>query len=170
MTSDKQLDANRRNALRSTGPKTAAGKANVSLNPIKHGLLSQKVLLPNEDEAALSEFSAGMRECLQPDGELEDLLVDRIISDAWRLRRLLNVETQLFESSKPSETDLLMMGIAGVTWGELGLAFAREANGADSFTKLSRYETTIEGSLFRSLHELQILQAMRGPVDVDAVE
>ncbi len=44
MTSDKQAQANRRNALKSTGPKTPEGKAAVRHNATKHGLLSQEVL------------------------------------------------------------------------------------------------------------------------------
>ena len=55
MTSDKQADANRRNARKSTGPKTPEGKAAVRLNALKHGLLANDVLLPGEDESALEE-------------------------------------------------------------------------------------------------------------------
>ena len=50
MTCNKQARANRRNARKSTGPKTQKGKAVVRLNALKHGLLPQEVLLPNEDE------------------------------------------------------------------------------------------------------------------------
>lgn len=53
MTSDKQAQANRRNALKSTGPKTPEGKAAVRHNATKHGLLSRETLLPGEDEEAL---------------------------------------------------------------------------------------------------------------------
>ena len=56
MTSDKKADANSRNALKSTGPKTPEGKAAVRLNALKHGLLSQAVLLPGEDEEALNAW------------------------------------------------------------------------------------------------------------------
>ena len=161
MTTNKQLKANRKNALSSTGPKSPDGKDKVSLNPIKHGLLSQKVRPPDEDEGTLAAFAGGMRECLQPEGELENFLADRIISHAWKLRRLIHVETQLFESNKPSESDLILMRMDGVEQGALGMAFIRECNQGESFNKLSRYETTIEGSLFRTLHELQIIQVMR---------
>ena len=88
MTSDKQVRANRQNALKSTGPKTSEGKAAVRQNALKHGLLSQEVLLPGEDEAALKELGECLRAELQPVGELENLLVDRIIAAHWRLRRV----------------------------------------------------------------------------------
>jgi len=87
-TSEKQIEANRRNALKSTGPKTPQGKAAVRNKAIKHGLLSQEVLLPNEDGAALRELGERLRDELQPVGDLENLLVDRIIAAHWRLRRL----------------------------------------------------------------------------------
>ena len=80
MTSDKQIDANRRNALKSTGPKTPEGKDAVRLNALKHGLLSRKTLLPGEDEEALREPDERLREELQPVGVLENLLVDRIVA------------------------------------------------------------------------------------------
>jgi hypothetical protein len=53
MTSDRKAEANRQNALKSTGPKTLEGKTAVRLNAVKHGLLSDQVLLPDEDEDAL---------------------------------------------------------------------------------------------------------------------
>ena len=85
MTSDKQARANRQNALKSTGPKTPEGKDAVRLNALKHGLLSQEILLPGEDEGALRELGERLRAELQPVGELENLLVDRIIASYWRL-------------------------------------------------------------------------------------
>jgi hypothetical protein len=57
MTSDKKAGTNRRNAQKSTGPKTLEGKAAVRLNALKHGLLSRQTLLPDEEEADLVEFS-----------------------------------------------------------------------------------------------------------------
>jgi hypothetical protein len=53
MTSDKQARANRRNALKSTGPNTPEGKAAVRHNALRHGLGSSDILLPGEDEDAL---------------------------------------------------------------------------------------------------------------------
>jgi hypothetical protein len=96
MTSDKQARANRRNALKSTGPKTPESKAAVRHNATKHGLLSRDVLLPGEDEVALEELSERLCDELQPVGELESLLVDRITAAYWRLRRLGRVEAGIF--------------------------------------------------------------------------
>jgi hypothetical protein len=152
MASDKQIRANRRNARNSTGPKTQEGKAAVSLNALNHGLLSRQILLPNEDEASLMQLSEHLHSQLQPVGELESLLVERIVAAAWRLRRVLAVEAGIYKEERFSFT--------GEEYG-LGMAFIRDANGANAFSKLSRYETTIERGLYKALHELQRLQAAR---------
>jgi hypothetical protein len=96
MTSEKKAQANRQNALKSTGPKTPEGKDAVRLNAMKHGLLCQEVLLPGEDEEALRELSEHLWTELKPVGEMENLLVDRIIASHWRLRRLGRVEAGIF--------------------------------------------------------------------------
>jgi hypothetical protein len=154
MTSDKQAEANRRNALKSTGPKTPGGKATARLNAVKHGLLSQDILLPGEDEAALKEVGERMRAELQPVGELEDLLVEQIIAAVWRIRRLRRVEAGIFAW----ELDNV---VKNPDKSSLGLSFIRDAKRANAFSKLSRYETTIERGLYKALHELQRLQAAR---------
>jgi hypothetical protein len=200
MTSDKKAQANRRNALKSTGPKTLEGKATVRLNALKHGLLSQEILLPGEDEEALRELGQSLRAELQPVGELENLLVDRIISAYWRLRRLGRVEAGIFAWQRSEElaeraereaqryesykvedlvkyVDLTIIDekkheeahsrarrIRSEQEDEtatLGRTFARDADQANAFSKLSRYETAIERTLYRALHELERRQAAR---------
>ena len=160
MTSDKQAQANRRNTLRSTGSKTPEGKAAVHYDAMKHGLLSEDVvLLPREDEAALRELGELLREELQPVGELENLLVDRISAAHWRLRRLGRVEAGLFVNQGSAFRTPQAERVDNID--ELGLSFLRDSGEANAFSKLSRYETTIERNLYRALHELQRLQAAR---------
>src|SRR5918998_2281297 len=96
MASKKQIQANKQNALKSTGPKSPEGKASARLNATKHGLLSQEALLPGEDEEALKELGERLRAELQPVGEMESLLVERIIDATWRLRCLSRVEPGIF--------------------------------------------------------------------------
>ncbi len=92
MATAKQTEANQRNARKSTGPRTPKGKAAVRLNAMKHGLLAQQVVLPDEDGAAFSDLRDRLSEDLEPVGELETLLADRIIAIAWRLQRVCRVE------------------------------------------------------------------------------
>jgi hypothetical protein len=148
MTSEKQIEANRRNARKSSGPRTPEGKDRASNNAVKHGLLSQDVLIRGEDGAALRELSKRLREDLKPVGELEDLLVDRIVAAHWRLRRLGRVEADLFTNLSSASKNL-------------GAAFMLDSHDTNAFSKLYRYETTIEKGLYKALHELQRLQAAR---------
>jgi hypothetical protein len=82
VASDAQIQANRLNAQRSTGPKTEAGKRAVRYNALKHGLLAETSLLPGEDAALFRDLVDGIRAQSEPAGELEQLLVDRITSYA----------------------------------------------------------------------------------------
>ena len=154
MTSEKKAEANRRNALKSTGPKTPEGKDVVRLNALKHGLRSEEILLPGADEEALRELDEYLRAELQPVGELENLLIDRVVAAYWRLRRLSRVEAGIFIQESYGD-----VGDSDVS--TLGLSFIRDGNGANAFSKLSRYETTMERGLYKALHELQRLQANR---------
>ncbi len=159
MTTTKRLQANRHNAQKSTGPVTEEGKAAVSMNALKHGLLSGAVLLPDEDASLLADLENQLRAQLRPEGSLEILLVDRMAASLWRLRRLNQVETGIFVHEQKE--------LRESPWGkpvdgdDFGLAFIRVANNSDAFSKLSRYESTIERSLFKALHELQRLQSAR---------
>ena len=97
MASDAKTRANRRNAKRSTGPKTPAGKEVARRNAVKHGILAeQTAVLPGEDPAALRGLVERLRQALAPVGELEELLVDQIAACVWRSARIERVEAGLF--------------------------------------------------------------------------
>jgi len=98
----RRIEANRQNAQRSTGPKTATGKARVAQNAITHGLLSEKALLPDEDPETLEALAEAMRAAWKPEGAQEDLLVDLMIQALWRLRRLGHVEAGIFSWKQSS--------------------------------------------------------------------
>jgi hypothetical protein len=80
--------------------------------------------------------------------------VDRITSLLWRLRRLARVEAGVFLQESYGD-------VGDSDASTLGLSFIRDGNGANAFSKLSRYETTMERGLYNALHELQRLQANR---------
>ena len=92
----RQVEANRGNALRSTGPQTRGGKRAVRRNALKHGLLAKEVFIQAGDgKERISEFRnlmAQLREDLQPEGVLEEMLVEKIAICYWRLRRALRSE------------------------------------------------------------------------------
>jgi hypothetical protein len=93
---DKQLAANRANALASTGPRTPAGIAQSRWNALKHGALSKAVIPPAlerfEPRPAFDELFDVLREELAPATALEEMLVERIATSYWRLARLLRAE------------------------------------------------------------------------------
>ena len=186
-------------------PEDAGGEAAVRLNALKHGLRSRGD--PPAGRGWGSPEGAGerLRDELQPVGELENLLVDRIVAAYWRLRRLGRVEAGIFAWELYGEWAMRARQEAGsytkqeggyeeifpdpfprttrITDQEkhqeaisraremeakrkaetatLGRTFIRDADGANAFSKLSRYETAIERSLYKALHELQRLQAAR---------
>jgi hypothetical protein len=144
----------------STGPISAEGKTLSARNAFKHGLRARSALLPGESPGNFQRFSARLRKKLQPDGPLEEVLLERIIGAAWRLRRLV-----------PTETEAYLAGIRGERrWGNnsgsepaadlmAGRAFLRETS---SFTNLARYEAALERSMYRAMRQLSELQ-VQGP-------
>lgn len=132
--SQKQLEANRENA-KLGGVKTEEGKAVSKYNALKHGLLSEKVLIGKESKGELEELDKKVREDLKPRSEIEMLLVDRMVANFWRLRRAMTKEEEsVFNDYKGMEND------------------------ADIFF---RYETMLERGIYKALHELQRIQAAR---------
>jgi hypothetical protein len=102
LTSEKKIEANRANALKSTGPKTARGKSHSRNNALKVGVHAAQGLLPGEDEEAYRDLAAGITSELEPKGMFETMIVDHIIKNFWRLTRLDRAEVELFESEKSS--------------------------------------------------------------------
>jgi hypothetical protein len=96
VTSLKQIEANRRNAAKSTGPRTKEGKSVSKLNALRHGLFSQEVLVSGEDPSEFESLHQQLETELQPEGALESQLVERVAACMWRLRRLYRVEAGVF--------------------------------------------------------------------------
>jgi hypothetical protein len=97
MTSFKQIEANRRNALRSTGPKTEAGKEVSRRNAVRHGLTAETVIGALEDAEDYRAFEAAVMADYDAQSAVERELVLRLASLLWRLRRATAMETGLFE-------------------------------------------------------------------------
>lgn len=100
MTSPKQIEANRKNAGRSTGPRTAAGKAVVSQNAVRHGLRAQRVVIEGESQAEFDDFRNRLIDQLAPADTMETLLADRIAAGFWRLRRTGQIEARIFDEMR----------------------------------------------------------------------
>jgi hypothetical protein len=97
MTTFRQIDANRRNALKSTGPRTEAGKEQSRRNGVRHGLTAETVIGLLEDAEDYRQFEAAVIADYDAQSAVERELVLRLASVLWRLRRATTLETGLFE-------------------------------------------------------------------------
>ena len=97
MATQKQIDANRRNAQKSTGPRSPEGKASSSMNALKSGLHAESELLPYEDAATYDALIARFYADHNPATALECEYLDEIIYCTWILRRLRRAEAQLWQ-------------------------------------------------------------------------
>ena len=98
MSSLKQIEANRRNALKSTGPSTPEGKARSRCNAVHHGLTAETVIDVLEDTEDYQAFEAAVIADYDAELAVERELVLRLASILWRLRRATGIETALFET------------------------------------------------------------------------
>jgi hypothetical protein len=114
--SERKIQANRKNALRSTGPKTARGKRTVSRNAITHGLLAREVVITAGDgEESAEEFHAmveGLEKYYAPVGTIEEMLVQTIATSLWRKKRVLRFENgEIRKRLDPLSTDLALRNL-----------------------------------------------------------
>jgi hypothetical protein len=97
MTSFRQVEANRRNALRSTGPKTEQGKRQSRRNAVRHGLTAETVVATLEDVEDYRAFEAAITADYDAQTAVERELVLRLASLLWRIRRATGIETDLLQ-------------------------------------------------------------------------
>jgi len=185
MVSEKQVAANRENAKKSTGPRTAEGKARCSGNAIKHGLTAKdRVVL---DQECAEQFEA-MRLCLleemQIGSAVEKLLLEDMAAAAWRLRRIARIEKEMMEEDLlgggdgrdgDEGSDVAEGESGGVPpircahqrafsegeYGEgvtLGARLSKRFAGDNAYSRLSRYEGRIRREMTRMFHELHVLR------------
>jgi hypothetical protein len=148
--------ASRQNGARSRGPRTAAGKARVARNALKHGLSARNlVLLDDEDADRFAAFEAAAQTELAPAGEFQAELVARIVTAAWRARRADRLEAALFRRyvAGADPTDQRDRQAA------FGLGLVRDGHGPRALETLVRYRGSVLAELFRTLGALKLLQA-----------
>src|SRR5580658_7600729 len=152
MISEKQLEANRRNAQHSTGPKTGEGKERSSRNNLRHGLTGQISLLPTEDRQAHDAFCNELIDSFTPETPMERQLAQSIAEDSWRLNRARAIENNMFALGHGHQHREAQIALADA---ETFLAQAA------AFNLLSIYEQRINRNLQRNMKLLQELQAER---------
>jgi phosphomannomutase len=149
--SEKRVAANRRNAQRSTGPKSAGGKAIVSGNAVKHGCCSQRPVLPSEDALAFDTFCDEIEAELRPRTTMERVLFPRLVGLLWRLRRLDDAEVHLFAMEADKAPDA-----GDVPCRVMAERFASDS--ANGFVLLGRYERGLHAQAMRMLSQYRRLK------------
>jgi hypothetical protein len=103
VTSSAKAAANRRNSLRSTGPKTPAGKAKTSRNALRHGVRSAAAFVPGlERRSDWERHRKALLDALEPLGALEESLADRVALLLWRLDRVARYEREAIVQGQES--------------------------------------------------------------------
>lgn len=160
MASEAQILANRRNAERSTGPRTEEGKAVVSQNAVKHGLSARLDVISSEDHDEFDRHREEMLRRSAPIGPIETMLAERIVSLSWRLKRVERMQNEALdcllaegaaELGSFVQTDDPGAGDPGLS---LGRAIVKDFAGDRTLERLMIYERRIENSLYRTMSEL----------------
>jgi hypothetical protein len=107
MISQRKIEANRRNALRSTGPRTPEGKAASCRNAFRHGAWSPQAAEPTSDPEAFALHRLEMLECLKPQCEEELALAEEVILQGWRLQRFREMEEGLYRRDQADAAEAL---------------------------------------------------------------
>src|SRR5438094_788059 len=169
--SARKIEANRKNASKSTGPKSIQGKQTVATNAMKHGFLSRVAVIKDRDggesQDEFDQLHTKLRANLQPVGCMEDLLVERIAVSHWRKRRLLRYENGMISDRFACRRDAIATRPA--RWGkpdterqlELDMRTDHVCMPGENVQLMLRYEAMIEKQLNRDFAMLQQLQLRR---------
>ena len=174
MTSLRQIESNRRNAQRSTGPKTQSGKARSSQNAVRHGLTAETVIGPLEDPADYRAFEQAVTSAYDAETTVERELVLRLASLLWRLRRATSVETSLLQIQYEASTapDPALPRLPGEVCEVIEIfQSGRDSSGSELarcflladldngiFERLGRYEAALWRQVKQTIFTLQHLQ------------
>ncbi|MGA2184248.1 MAG: hypothetical protein ABSH47_14595 [Bryobacteraceae bacterium] len=161
MSTESQILANRRNALASTGPRTAQGKSISSGNAIKHGLSAGFRVLTNENQEEFDELIAEYHRTFAPANTHEQFLVEEMVQARWRLARVRRLEAAVIEQT---------VGLADPADADTILAAALIDNAAGPFLALQRYAAAIERTGFRALQQLLALRKLAAQAARDAAQ
>ena len=157
MATEKQFEANRQNAQKSTGPRTPEGRAAVRLNGVTHGLTAETIVLKGESEADFTNLLGSLETEHDPVTPTEEALVVQLAMATWRLRRLYRQEAGFYTCQLQSLVGMqkdLNLDDAG----RMGHAAAWSESTLNMF---NRQEGRLERTFYRALHELQRLRKER---------
>ncbi|HEC03036.1 MAG TPA: hypothetical protein ENI81_05810, partial [Phycisphaerales bacterium] len=115
MATEAQIKANRKNAKKSTGPRTAEGKRTAAQNALKHGLFGREKTIHGESNEEYDRHRQAFLDELKPATMAESVLAERIVTLSWRLKRAERMENQV--------TDVLIIRCGG-EWPDMDMVLA----------------------------------------------
>jgi len=178
MASNKQIEANRANARKSTGPRSQRGKARSRLNSRKYGLTAKTLIIVGESADDFEQLRAALMDEFDPQSALGCELVERLAGILYRLRRVPFFEAAIM-ATRHHEAEKWDMDIGYSASAQtecersvhFGYALINDAKSNDALAKLARHETTLMNALTKTLLLLQ--QHCRNregePVTIEAV-
>jgi hypothetical protein len=161
MATQSQIDANRINAQKSSGPRTPEGKANSRRNGLLHGLTAKTCMLDDEDPQGLTDLEGALRDKYDPQDTEEDFLIERMAKARCRYNRIMPLEAAIFNIRLTVDQAPKEVVAALSQEGQRAWAYLRDANGGNALSKLARYETSLLREYDRSRQELEKLQKIR---------
>jgi len=162
MSSQLKSETARTNGAKSHGPDTPQGRATSSRNSLRHGFAAKSVVLPTESS---SEFQALLDSYVvqfDPQGGVEEDLVQTMVAARWRLRRISTIETTLLNNEMTSRAKECRRELhcpdddARLAW-----VFRKLADNGQGLALLMRYEGTLNRSYDRAFKQLLLLQSTR---------
>ena len=164
MASPQQIEANRRNAQKSTGPTTPEGRAAVRLNGIKHGLTAATLILPGEKESDFEALLDSLEAEHAPTTPTEELLVRQLAMATWRLTRFYRTEAAFYalrlnDLERDVKLDYPDQDLGPD--GRLAYLAYRDACANNVLSNFARHEARLERSFYKALQELQRIRTLR---------
>jgi len=178
MATEAQIIANRRNSQKSTGPRTTKGRAAVSQNAVRHGLLTRKDVICSESQADFELYRRRILDELAPNSPMESMLADRIVSLSWRLKRVRRIQNQTIDAlnARNSSSQLAKLTKSLLLKAQnqpqeapdesaphlaLGRLAIKDFTNARVLDRLLMYERRIENSLYKTILELQRISLVK---------
>jgi hypothetical protein len=160
MATEKQIQANRRNAQRSTGPVTELGKAVAKFNSLKHGMTAGTTVLPYEDADSYAELRESFVATYNPANAVEAALVETVVNSYWRLLRIRRVETATITLGIRGLKKRNKLDIEPRTDDDMALAVLLNDD-EDVLRKVERHQARIERCYFQAIETLRKVQKDR---------
>jgi len=160
MATEKQIEANRRNAQKSTGPRTNSGKALAGRNSRKHGTYEREPLLPGENSHNLDTLVEAYKQRFQPQNPIESDLVFQLAAIQYRLRRAMRLESSIFDFQFDQRVKRLNRLGEPIDRGQLiGATVLGDAANGNALSKIALYEIRLGQRYERTRKQLDQIQS-----------